>query len=85
MSEPQRGMTPREVAAFLRVGVKKVRAWIDSGQLRATNTATTSLHRQRFVVLPEDLKEFVSRRQAARAGPSRRASFRTASVDYFPD
>lgn len=84
MPEPIRGLTVRDVAARLRVGTSKVRAWIARGQLAALNTADVVCGRPRWVVTPEALAEFEARRSSAPPPkPARRR--RLAVRDYYPE
>jgi excisionase family DNA binding protein len=81
-----RGMTPREVAKYLRVSPDRVRAWIKKNVLAAVNTASTRCGRPRWVVLPHHLAEWEQGRRAnppPKPLPRRRqpADF----VDYYPD
>lgn len=81
-----RGLTPREVAARLRVSPARVRRWVERGELKAVNTAEP-LARTRLVILPEHLAEFTAKRSAATAAPVKptRPKRRPAGqVDFFP-
>lgn len=81
-----RGLTPREVAARLRVSAEKVRAWIVAGKLAAVNTADASCGKPRFIVTPEALAEFERARSAAAPPKPPRSPRRPSGHrDYFPD
>jgi hypothetical protein len=81
----ERGYTPNELARVLRVSPDRVRAWIQSGQLGAVNTASALCGRPRYVVLPHHLAEFERRRAAAPPPKPPRRRTRTKAVDYYPD
>jgi excisionase family DNA binding protein len=78
-------MTPRQVAAYLRVGRDRVLNWLRKGELGAVNLAAPG-DRPRFVVLPHHLAEF-ERWHAAAAPPkpARRRRRPAGYVDFFPD
>ncbi len=59
----RRKLTPPMIARTWGIDVKKVIAWITSGELRAINGATHPGQRPRFLVDVDDLKTF----EAARA------------------
>jgi excisionase family DNA binding protein len=83
---PPRGYTPRELARLLRVSPDRVRAWIQSGELGAVNTATHRCGRPRWVILPSHLAAWEERHQAApppRPAPRRRRP--PTVVDFYPD
>jgi hypothetical protein len=82
---PSRGYTPRELARLLRVSPDRVRAWIQSGELGAVNTAPARCGKPRYVILPHHLHEFERRRSAAQPKPAPRRIKRTNSIDFFPD
>ena len=80
-----RGLTPREVAARLRVSAEKVRSWIVSGKLAAVNTADAGCGKPRFVIMPEALSAFErSRSAAALPKPVKRRRPSGGQVDFFP-
>jgi excisionase family DNA binding protein len=81
-----RGYTTADVAGLLRVGEDRVRRWIARGELAAVSTADKG-RRPRFIVLPEQLAEFVRRRQVAPPPPPKpaRRMKRRHIVDYYPD
>ena len=57
-------LTVKEVAAELRVGVGKVRAWIRSRQLRASDvSASPGSRKRRYVVSREALEAFLRSRE----------------------
>jgi excisionase family DNA binding protein len=80
-----RGLTPREVAAYLRIGPDRVRAMIARGELGAVDVTPRRRGRPRYIVLPHHLAEWERARQVApppKTPPRRRGSGR---IDYFPD
>jgi excisionase family DNA binding protein len=81
----QRGYTPREVARLLRVGHDRIRAWIQSGAMRAVNTAPTRCGRPRYIVLPEHLAAWVQQQTVSQPPKVPRRKRRRESVDYFAD
>lgn len=58
-------MTPREVAAELKIGIDKVHALIKAGELPATNVALKRTGRPQWRVTRLDLMEFRAARAAA--------------------
>lgn len=81
-----RGMTPNELAEYLRVSPDKVRSWIRKGELRAINTASVLCGKPRWVITPESLAEFEKRRTSVRPPqPPKRKRMPANYVDYFPD
>ena len=81
-----RGLTPRELAGLLRVSPDRIRSWIANGELGAVNTATVRCGRPRYVILPDQLAEFVrSRRASTPAKPKPRRKRQQVAKDYFPD
>ena len=85
MPLPTTGLTPREVARYLRVSPDRVRSWIKAGVLRALNTAPSKLGKPRFIILPADLEQFAARQEARPAAPTKRRSKKhTPIVDYYP-
>jgi hypothetical protein len=82
---PTTGMTPRELARYLRVGVTKVLTWIHRGELGAVSTASVQCGRPRYVVLPHHLAAWERGRQAGPPPRPARRRKRTEIVDYFPD
>jgi excisionase family DNA binding protein len=80
------GLTPREVAKFLRVSPDRVRQWIQVGELRALNTATSRIGKPRFIILPEHLREFQRRREVSPPPkPVPRTKRRAGVIDFYPD
>lgn len=59
--DPQRRMTPPEVARILKVAPETVLTWIRSGELRGFNVGSGA-KRPRFRVSPADLADFEARR-----------------------
>jgi excisionase family DNA binding protein len=85
-SLPARGLTVSDVARTLRVGRRRVRELIRSGQLAAVNVAPDLSRRPRLIVLAEDLRRWVeSRRAGPPPRPSRRRRRAPAQTDYYPD
>jgi transposase len=81
-----RGMTPREVAKFLRVSPDRVRSWILKGELAAVNTANIRCGRPRWVILPHHLAEWERGRRASPPPKRWRRRRQPAElVDYYPD
>jgi hypothetical protein len=76
-------MTPRELAAYLRMRVARVRDLIAKGELKSVNTAPRGA-RPRFVVLPDQLAEFVRVRQTGPPPKPARRKKQTCAVDYYP-
>jgi hypothetical protein len=78
-------MTPREVAAYLRISPDRVRALIVGGELAAVNTAPARCAKPRYVILPEHLRAFAEARRVVpppKPPPRRR---RAGRIDHFPD
>jgi len=70
--EPQRHLTPPEVAKRLHVAEETVRAWIVAGELPAANLARRGCVRPRYRIDPSDLAAFLAaRRPDATPEPSR--------------
>jgi hypothetical protein len=82
----ERGYTPNELAAILRIGPDRIRSMIASGELGALNLAPSRCHRPRHVVLPHHLREFEQARRVVTPPPKpARRKKRTTLVDYYPD
>jgi len=81
---PAAGLTVADVARRLRVGEDKVRAWIGRGELAAVNTAAVLCGKPRWVITPEALAAFETRRKST-PPPQPQRRKRTAAVDYYPD
>jgi hypothetical protein len=84
LDAPTRGLTISEFARRYRVGKLKVRSWIQSGQLRAINTADVKCGKPRYVIPPEALVEFERARSAA-APATKRTKRRPEVPDFFSD
>jgi excisionase family DNA binding protein len=61
MANDDRFSTPPQVAKLLGVGVEKVKAFIDRGELVAVNLSMGS-HRPRWRIAPEALQAFLKSR-----------------------
>lgn len=85
-TDTARGMTPAELARYLRVRADYIRAEIHAGRLGAINTARRRCGRPRFVVLPHHLAEWERSRSAAEPPkPPRQRRKATAEIDFYPD
>lgn len=58
-------LTPPELARELGVGTNKVLFWIESGELRAINVATSRKNRPRWAIEPEEIERFKASRSSA--------------------
>ena len=67
MQVTSRYLSPPQIARSRGVDVHKVAAWIESGELKAVNLATTSTGRPRWKVSPADLAAFEAARSATPA------------------
>ena len=79
-------LTPADIAASRGINVLKVLGWIKSGELRATNYATSQAGKlPRWRISPADLEAFDMVRSAVPAPPVTRRSRRKADhvVEYF--
>ena len=56
--------TPNDLARRYAVNVRKILAWINSGQLRAINLAADGSNSPRWRILRDDLRAFENRRAA---------------------
>lgn len=81
-SLPSCGLTPREAAAYLRIGRDALMAMIRRGELGAV--AHRQSGRTRYVILPSHLDTYVNQHQAANPPKSPRKK-QTNGIDYFPD
>ena len=61
-------ISPKAFAARHRVAVEKVYNWIDSGELRAINTSTSTDIRPRYSILMSDVEKFESQRASGAVG-----------------
>jgi excisionase family DNA binding protein len=84
MPESARSLTVAEVAARLRVGEDKVRAWIRKGEMAAVNVAAALCGRPQLRITPEALGAFEQQRSAAPQPRPPQRRRRTAQVDYYP-
>ena len=73
MPVTSRYLSPPEIARQRGVDVKKIIAWIHTGELRAVNFATTTSGRPRWKISPEALAAFEAARSA---GPQPRVTRR---------
>jgi excisionase family DNA binding protein len=80
---PNRGLSVREVAKYLRISPDRVRAMIARGELQALDMGTPQ--RPRLVVLPEFLAAFGRRHRATTPQPAPRRRRAVVAVDYYPD
>jgi excisionase family DNA binding protein len=80
-----RGMTPAEVAEYLRISPDRVRAMLRTGELGGIDTAPPGSSKPRFVVLPHHLREYEQRHVAAEPPKVKRHRKRSDEVDYYPD
>jgi excisionase family DNA binding protein len=81
-----RGLTPAEVARYLRVSADYIRDEIRTGRLGALNTSRQRCRRPRYIVLPHHLAEWERSHAAATPPPAaQRRRRRPAMVDYYPD
>jgi len=55
-------ISPKAFAARHRVAVEKVYKWIESGELRAINTSTSTDIRPRYSILMSDIEKFEAQR-----------------------
>jgi hypothetical protein len=79
------GYTVSGVARALRVGRRRVRDLIRTGQLAAVNVGPDLGGRPRLIVMAADLARWVeSRRAGPPPRPARRRK-RREIVDYYPD
>ena len=85
MTEPARGRTVRDPAAYYRVSEDKIRRWIAAGELRAINTAGKLCGKPRWVIPPDAQAEFERRRAGGPPPKVPRRQRRAAPVDYYPD
>lgn len=83
---PTTALTIPEVARLLRVSRDKVRRWVESGQLNATNVAGAVLKRPRWVILPNQLDAFVNGRSSSPPPKqTRKRKLQSGLVDFYPD
>jgi hypothetical protein len=66
-----RYLSPPEIARSRGVDAHKILAWIESGELKAVNLATSTSGRPRWKVSPADLAAFEASRSA---GPQPKVS-----------
>jgi len=57
-----RALSPPALAKRLAVKPSKVLGWIEAGELKAVNIATSRAGRPRWKILPDALEEFLSAR-----------------------
>lgn len=85
-STPLRGMTPAELARYLRVSPDFVRDEIRAGRLKAINTSRVRCGRPRYIILPHHLAEWERSREATPTEkPAPRRKQLTTKIDYYPD
>jgi excisionase family DNA binding protein len=61
--EPQRRMTPPQLARLLAVTPETVIGWIRAGELRAIDVSSRGSRRPRYRISPEDLAAFEAGRE----------------------
>jgi hypothetical protein len=78
-------LTAPQAAKRLAVAPEKVRGWIESGELAATNAALQGSSRPRWRIDPKDLEDFRRARKPARARmvPQRRSKKKPDEKEYF--
>jgi excisionase family DNA binding protein len=83
-SAPNSVLTVAEVAEQLRVDVHKVRAWINAGELVASNVATTKATRPVYRIRAADLAAFLDGRASTQkvAGKPPRANRRATYREF---
>jgi excisionase family DNA binding protein len=87
-TKPDQLLTPPAIAERLGVKPDKVLIWIRTGELVATNLATSTAGRPRFRISREALADFLHRREVL---PPRRAKRRQKQkrpagyVEYYPE
>ena len=72
--------TPPEVAALLRIRTDKVRTWIRSGELVASDVSERVGGRPRYRIARDDLEDFLQRRQVRPAAKVTRRTKYTGKV-----
>jgi hypothetical protein len=80
-----RGWRVADVARRYRVGEDKVRSWIMRGELAAVNTAESLCGRPRWVILPDALAAFETKRAGGPPPTPPRRRRRPALIDYYAD
>ncbi|MBN2130211.1 MAG: helix-turn-helix domain-containing protein [Sedimentisphaerales bacterium] len=70
-------MTPPEAAKFLRIGRDKLLGMIRDGTLPAVNVAAKTSTRPRYIVTPEAMESFITRRSVLVESPRPRRRRRT--------
>jgi excisionase family DNA binding protein len=77
-------LTPPELARRWGISADKILRWIASGEIRATNAASSSQGRPRWLIDLADLAEFESRRaaQPKTAAPRRRKVIKDV-IEFF--
>jgi excisionase family DNA binding protein len=79
-----RHLSPGDVARQLGVRDAKIYAWIESGELRASNVAACPGGLPRYKVSPTALEEFLTARQVVPAlVPVRRRKRSDAVIEFF--
>jgi hypothetical protein len=78
-------LTPPAIAKRYGVAHKKVREWIEAGELAALNLARSGCERPRYVIMPEAIQRFEQARQVVPVAPTPRRRRRTAAgiKEYF--
>ncbi|MGA2069167.1 MAG: helix-turn-helix domain-containing protein [Thermoguttaceae bacterium] len=77
--------TPPQLARRYGVDVHKIIRWIEAGELRAVNLATTTSGRPRWAIDEADILVFEQRRQAQPQVPipRRRRRLPAGMIEYF--
>jgi hypothetical protein len=76
-------LTPPELARHWGVSADKILSWIKSGELRATNLATSRTGRPRWKIDLGDALAFEEQRAAAPSPPRRRRKRMTDEIIAF--
>jgi excisionase family DNA binding protein len=80
---PACGLTPRQVAAYLRLSRDRVCGMIRRGELGAIDTGTRG--RPRWIILPCHVEAWERAHRAAVAQPKPRRRRQPPEEDFFPD
>ena len=83
MHNAHRYLTPPQVADLYAVNDGKVRDWIRTGELRATNVAASLIGRPRWRISPADLAVFEQRRSTAAPQKARPRRKTAGIIEFF--